>query len=75
MADSKKIFSIEGKSLKLDTEADLEPHIAALRSQQDIEEVKILGNTLGVGACKLLGEVLATQKNLKVYIYLSAVDL
>lgn len=66
MTDSKKIFSLEGKSLKLDTEADLEPHITALRAQDDVEEVRILGNTLGVGACKLLGEVLATKKSLKV---------
>ncbi len=66
MTDSKKIFSLEGKGLKLNTEADLEPHIAALRAQDDVEEVRILGNTLGVGACKLLGEVLATKKTLRV---------
>jgi Ran GTPase-activating protein 1 len=66
MADSTKIFSLEGKGLKLDTEADLEPHIAPLRSLEDVEEIRLLGNTLGVGACKLLGEVLATKKTLKV---------
>ncbi|KAF4123936.1 Ran GTPase-activating protein 1 [Geosmithia morbida] len=66
MTDSKKIFSLEGKGLKLDTEADLEPHIAPLREQDDVEEVRLLGNTLGVGACKLLGEVLATKKGLKI---------
>lgn len=66
MADNKKIFSLEGKGLKLDTAADLEPHIAQLRAYDDVEEVRLLGNTLGVGACKLLGEVLATKKSLKV---------
>jgi Ran GTPase-activating protein 1 len=66
MTDSKKIFSLESKGLKLDTEADLEPHITALRAQDDVEEVRILGNTLGIGACKLLGEVLATKKSLRV---------
>ncbi|KAK7425669.1 Ran GAP Rna1 [Neonectria magnoliae] len=65
MASSTKVFSLEGKGLKLDTAADLEPHIAELRAN-DVEEVKLLGNTLGVGACKLLGEVLATKKNLQV---------
>ncbi|KAM0343879.1 hypothetical protein ACHAPU_008148 [Fusarium lateritium] len=65
MASSDKIFSIEGKGLKLDTAEHLEPHVAPLRSQ-DVEEVRILGNTLGVGACKLLGEILATKKNLRV---------
>ena len=61
-----KVFSLEGKGLKLDSAADLEPHIADLRSSEDIEEVRLLGNTLGVEACKLLGEVLSTKKTLKV---------
>ena len=61
-----KVFTLEGKGLKLDTAADLEPHIAALRAMDDVEEVRLLGNTLGVGACKLLGEVLATKKSLQV---------
>ncbi|CAG9938025.1 unnamed protein product [Clonostachys rosea f. rosea IK726] len=65
MASSDKIFSLEGKGLKLTTEADLEPHIAPLRALENVEEVRLLGNTLGVGACKLLGEVLATKKTLK----------
>ncbi|KAM4059077.1 ran GTPase-activating protein 1 [Hirsutella rhossiliensis] len=65
MTDADKLFSIEGKGLKLDTAADLEAHIADLRVR-DVEEVRLLGNTLGVEACKLLGEVLATKKNLKV---------
>lgn len=62
---STKIFSIEGKGLKLDTAADLEPHVAELRAN-DVEEVRLLGNTLGVEACKTLGEILATKKNLRV---------
>lgn len=66
MVDSKKVFSIEGKSLKLDTAEDVEPHIKDLRSMNDVEEVRLLGNTLGVGACKLLGEVLATKTSLQV---------
>lgn len=61
-----KIFSLEGRGLKLDTAEDLEPLIADLRANNDVEEVRILGNTLGVGACKLLGEVLATKKTLRV---------
>ncbi|KAL2180479.1 uncharacterized protein P884DRAFT_192603 [Thermothelomyces heterothallicus CBS 202.75] len=66
MASSTKIFSLEGRGLKLDTAEDLEPHIADLRAMADVEEVHLLGNTLGVGACKLLGEVLATKKSLRV---------
>lgn len=60
-----KLFSLEGKGLKFDSAADLEAHIADLRST-DVEEVKMLGNTFGVEACKLLGEVLSTKKNLQV---------
>ncbi|KAK3354938.1 hypothetical protein B0H65DRAFT_29958 [Neurospora tetraspora] len=66
MAASTKVFSLEGKGLKLDTAEDLEAHIAPLRAMDDVEEVRLLGNTLGVGACKLLGEVLATKKTLRV---------
>ena len=63
---STKVFSIEGKSLKLDSADDIEPHIARLRAMDKVEEVRILGNTLGVGACKRLGDVLATKKTLQV---------
>ncbi|KAI0172347.1 RNI-like protein [Hypoxylon sp. FL1284] len=65
MAAPDKVFSLEGKALKIDTAQDLEAHIGPLRAMEDVEEVRILGNTLGVEACKLLGEVLATKKSLK----------
>jgi Ran GTPase-activating protein 1 len=66
MAKSTKVFSLEGKGLKLDTAKDLEPYIESLRAMSDVEEVRFLGNTLGVEACKLLGEVLETKKSLQV---------
>ncbi|KAI0478679.1 RNI-like protein [Xylariaceae sp. FL0804] len=66
MAASNKLFSLEGRVLKLDTAEDLEAHIGPLRAMDQVEEVRVLGNTFGVGACKLLGEVLATKKSLKV---------
>jgi Ran GTPase-activating protein 1 len=72
MATSKKIFSLEGKGLKLDTAADLEPHIEFLRSMSDVEEVRFLGNTLGVEACKALGDVLETKKSLQVSLNLAS---
>ncbi|KAH9218645.1 putative Ran GTPase-activating protein 1 [Leptodontidium sp. 2 PMI_412] len=65
MATNTKLFSLEGKGLKLDTAADVEAHIKALR-ENDVEEVRFLGNTLGVEACKVLGEVLETKKNLQI---------
>lgn len=65
-ADS-KLFTLEGKSLKLDTAADAEPHIKALREMQDVEEVRLQGNTIGIEAAAALAEVLKTKKTLKVY--------
>lgn len=66
MAADSKVFSLEGKGLKLDSAADVEPHIKSLRAMEDVEEVRLLGNTLGVEACKVLGEVLETKKTLQV---------
>lgn len=69
MSPSLKIFSLEGKGLKLDTAADVEAHIKPLREMEDVQEVRFLGNTLGVEACKVLGEVLETKKSLQVRPY------
>jgi Ran GTPase-activating protein 1 len=66
MAPSLKVFTLEGKGLKLDSAADVEAHIKPLREMEDVEEVRLLGNTLGVDACKVLGEVLETKKSLEV---------
>jgi Ran GTPase-activating protein 1 len=66
MATSAKLFSLEGKGLKLTSAADVEPHIATLRSMTDVEEIRLQGNTLGIEACKVLGEVLETKKTLQV---------
>ena len=66
MGSIKKVFSLDGQGLKMTTAEDLEPHIKELREMEDVDEVKITGNTLGIGACKLLGEVLSTKKNLRV---------
>jgi Ran GTPase-activating protein 1 len=60
------VFSLEGKGLKLDTAADIEPHIAALRVMNDVTEVRFLGNTLGTEACDALADVLATKKSLQI---------
>jgi Ran GTPase-activating protein 1 len=62
---SSKIFTLEGKSLKLDTAADIEPHLQALKDNEDVEEVLLLGNTLGIGACEALAEVLKTKRKLQ----------
>lgn len=60
------VFSLEGKGLKLDTAEDIEPHIKELRENANVEEVRLLGNTLGIGASEALAKVLETKKTLKV---------
>ncbi|KAA8895377.1 hypothetical protein FN846DRAFT_785153 [Sphaerosporella brunnea] len=48
-------------------QADIESHIAALKVDDDVEEIRLGGNTLGVEACKALAEVLKTKKNLQIF--------
>ncbi|KAF8426322.1 hypothetical protein EV426DRAFT_25161 [Tirmania nivea] len=66
MTASKKVFSLEGRGLKLNTAEDIEPHIASLRANEHVEEVWLNGNTLGIGACEALAGALRDKKNLKV---------
>ncbi|KAI6877530.1 ran GTPase activating protein 1 [Hortaea werneckii] len=61
-----KVFSLKGQALKLDTAADLEPHIAALRTATDVEEFHLEGNTIGVSAAQSLASILATKTTLKL---------
>lgn len=62
---SSKIFSLKGRALKLDTAADLMPHITELEADPDVEEVHLEGNTLGVSACEHLATVLSAKKQLR----------
>ncbi|KAF2786586.1 RNI-like protein [Melanomma pulvis-pyrius CBS 109.77] len=61
-----KVWSLEGKGLKLDTAEDIELYIKDLRNNADVEEVRLLGNTLGIGASEALAKVLETKKKLQV---------
>lgn len=61
-----KVFSLDGKSLKLDTAEEIEAHIKPLVESTDYTEIRFGGNTLGVGASERLAAVIATQKSLEV---------
>ncbi|KAK4985564.1 Ran GAP Rna1 [Elasticomyces elasticus] len=61
-----KVFSLEGRGLKLDTAADIEAHIGALREDDGVEEVQFHGNTLGVEACEALAKVLESKMSLQI---------
>jgi Ran GTPase-activating protein 1 len=59
------VFTIQGRSLKLDTAEDIAPHIEALKANPDVLEIRLGGNTLGVGASEALGDVLKTKTKLQ----------
>ncbi|KAF2859151.1 RNI-like protein [Piedraia hortae CBS 480.64] len=65
MADD-QIFSLKGKSLKLDNANDISPHIIPLQNTNDIREIHLEGNTLGPAACIELAPYIAAQKGLRV---------
>ncbi|BFZ62170.1 Ran GAP Rna1 [Saitoella coloradoensis] len=60
------IFTLEGRVLKLDSRADIEPHIKDLLDYADVEEVRLNGNTFGIEASEALAEALKDKKKLKV---------
>jgi Ran GTPase-activating protein 1 len=62
---SGSVFSLEGKGLKLNTRADLEPWLANVDPTK-IEEIHFGGNTIGVDASLALAEFLAKTTILKV---------
>lgn len=59
MNQEEKIFSLQGKGLKLSTKQDIQPYLDQLSKKQGLERVVLGGNTLGVEAAQALGETLA----------------
>ena len=59
-----KVFSLQGKGLKLDTRADIEPYLKDVPTT--IEEIHLGGNTIGVEAAEALAEFLAKTTHLRV---------
>ena len=62
---STKVFSLQGKGLKLDLRSDIIPHLKDV-DPTTIEEVHLGGNTIGVEAAKALAEFLEKTTALKV---------
>ena len=59
-------FTIKAATLKFDSREDILPYLKPLIENPDVEEVHLSGNTYGIEACQLLGEILSTKKSLKV---------
>lgn len=60
------VYDLVGKNLKLDTREDFAPYAAELEKIEPLVEIHLGGNTLGVGACQALADVLKTKKTLKI---------
>ncbi|KAI9869113.1 MAG: hypothetical protein M1813_002937 [Trichoglossum hirsutum] len=57
-------FSLDGTGLKLNEAEDIEPFLGVLRGLKEVKEVELSANTLGVGACKALADVLRTKESI-----------
>ncbi|KAL5347347.1 Ran GAP Rna1 [Pseudogymnoascus australis] len=66
MANATKVFSLEGKGIKFNSAEDVEAHIKPLREMEDVEEVRLQGNTVGIEAAAAFADVLRTKKSLQV---------
>ena len=62
------LFSLEGRALKLDTLASIEPYLNELHAVEQLDELRLDGNTLGVEACAGVGDALSTKQSLRVSI-------
>ncbi|KAJ2002527.1 Ran GAP Rna1, partial [Coemansia sp. S85] len=54
-----------GKGLKLTTAEDIEPYLEELRNVENLEELRLNGNTIGAEAAEALASVLKTKPTLK----------
>lgn len=58
------IYSIQGKSLKLNTAEDVKQFCDEIKAQS-FSEIRLSGNTLGIDACAAIAQALI-GKNLKI---------
>jgi len=64
---SQRVFSLLGQTLKLETRADVDKHFKDF-DVDNVEEIIMGGNTIGVEASLALAERLQKAKKLKVSI-------
>lgn len=65
------VFSIEGKGLKLNTSEDVQAFVDTIVQMDDLQIIRLSGNTIGVEAGKALASALQSRNNIKVYKYTS----
>ncbi|KAG9305657.1 hypothetical protein G9A89_022579 [Geosiphon pyriformis] len=70
--NSRKVFSIAGKGLKLETALDVQEFVDTIKEAKDLEEVILSGNTFGVEASQAIADALQSKTELKI---LNAADI
>ena len=60
------VYSILGKTLKLDTAQDVQDIVQDINALPDLSEIRLSGNTLGVDAAKEIAKALKTKSKLSV---------
>jgi Ran GTPase-activating protein 1 len=66
--DNNTIFSIVGKGLKLNTSDDVKVFVDTIAQMDDLKEIRLGGNTIGVEAGQALADILKTRSTLKVTV-------
>ncbi|KAJ1899670.1 Ran GAP Rna1 [Coemansia sp. IMI 209127] len=61
-----RIYSLEGKGFKLTTAEDIAPYLEEISAVEDLEELRLNGNTIGAEAARALADVMRTKTTLKV---------
>jgi hypothetical protein len=64
--DDNTVFSIEGRGLKLNTAEDVQPFVDTILQMDDLQTLKLSGNTIGVEAGKALADALQSRNKIKV---------
>lgn len=70
---STSVFTLKGLGLKCDTAESIEPHLQALKDNDEVTTVVVGGNTFGIGACEELALLLKTKPTLVVRRFFQAV--
>ncbi|RCH87254.1 hypothetical protein CU098_001311, partial [Rhizopus stolonifer] len=63
--ENNTVFSIVGKGLKLNTASDVQEFVETINQMDNLQVIKLSGNTLGVEASQALAESLKTKTHLK----------
>ncbi|KAJ2670557.1 Ran GAP Rna1 [Coemansia spiralis] len=61
-----RIYTLEGKGLKLTTAEDFAPYLEEIHAFENLEELRLNGNTIGAEAAKALADVLRVKTTLRI---------